>query len=119
MLFWSIFLILATISQFLYDITFGAFFSVLSYLTGFDLSGKSSTKNDAGEDVPVSISGTLSKAGKDIWMKNSIVKKVKNIVYKFFLIIASVFDLITLAFVNNATFFTDLVKALFGSPPTP
>jgi hypothetical protein len=103
----------------MYDITLGNFFSVLSFLTGFDLSGKSSTKNDAGEDVPFTISGTLSKAGKDIWMKNSIVKKVKNIIYKFFLIIASVFDLITLAFINNATFFTDLVKALFGAPLKP
>jgi hypothetical protein len=119
MLAWSFFLILATISQFIYDATIGNLFSIISYLTGFDLSGKAISKNDENKDVPFSIFGTLSKAGKDIWMKNSIVKKVKNIVYKFFLIIASVFDLITLAFINNATFFTDLVKALFGSPPTP
>jgi hypothetical protein len=119
MMVWSVFLILAAISQFLYDNTIGNLLLVISFLTGFDLSGKSISKDEKGMEVPTSIAGTLVKAGKDIWMKNTIVVKIKNIIYKFLLIITGVFDLITLAFINNATFFTDLVKNLFGAAPTP
>jgi len=119
MLVWSIFLLLAAISQFIYDATVGTILGVVGLLTGLDLSGKSIKKSNTPgiDEEPVSIIGAFKDAAKNIWSKNSIVKKIKNIFYKFFLIIASVFDLITLALINNATFFTDLVQAMFGTAP--
>jgi hypothetical protein len=119
MLVWCIFLILAAISQFIYDATVGTILSIVGLLTGLDLSGKSLKKSSAPgvDEEPVSILGAFRDAAKNIWTKNSIVKKIKNVFYKFFLIVASVFDLITLALINNATFFTDLVQAMFGTAP--
>jgi len=119
MLVWCIFLILAAISQFIYDATVGTMLSIIGLLTGLDLSGKSLKKSSAPgvDEEPVSILGAFRDAAKNIWTKNSIVKKIKNVFYKFFLIVASVFDLITLALINNATFFTDLVQAMFGTAP--
>lgn len=124
MMVWSFFLLLALISQSIYDATIGNVIIVLAYLTGFDISGKGIkkstdlSKNPDG-DEPVTIVGIFREAGVNLWTKNSLVKKTKNIFYQFFLIIASIFDLITLAFINNATFFTDLTKALFGAGVPP
>lgn len=121
MICWSFFLLLALISQGIYDATIGNILNVIGFLTGLDLSGKSIKKSkvEGVDEEPVSIVGAFSDAANNIWTKNTIVKKVKNIFYKFFLIIASIFDLITLAFINNATFFTDLVVAMFGAAPAP
>jgi len=121
MLGWSFFLLLALISQGIYNATIGNVIAVIGFITGLDLSGKALKKSsvDGVDEEQVSIVGAFSDAAKAIWTKNSIVKKIKNIFYKFFLIIASIFDLITLAFINNATFFTDLVTAMFGAPPPP
>jgi len=117
MLVWSFFLLLALISQTIYDATVGNIIDGIRIITGFDLSGKGIKKDSTGREVPNTVIGVITDSSKDIWTKNSLVKKIKNIFYKFFLIIASIFDLITLAFINNATFFSDLVTNLFGAAP--